>query len=56
MSSSLGARKVKGKSIAPQTKSRRSGLATIANNICVIGNETKIEQNKDMFKEVKTLT
>jgi Zn-dependent M16 (insulinase) family peptidase len=26
-----------------------------ANNICVIGNETKIEQNKDMFKEVKTL-
>ena len=24
-------------------------------NICVIGNETKIEQNKEMFKEVKTL-
>ena len=36
MSSSLGARKVKGKSIAPQTKSRRSGLATIANYISVI--------------------
>ncbi len=25
------------------------------NNICVIGNEKKIEQNKDMFFEVKTL-
>ena len=35
MSSSLGARKVKGKSIAPQTGSR-SGLATIVNNISVI--------------------
>ena len=26
-----------------------------ANNICVIGNEGKINQNKDMFKEVKNL-
>lgn len=26
-----------------------------AGNLCVIGNENKIEQNKDLFKEVKTL-
>ncbi|WFR56602.1 insulinase family protein [Anaerocolumna sp. AGMB13025] len=25
------------------------------NNLCVIGNETKVEQNKDLFLEVKTL-
>ena len=36
MSSSLGARKVKGKSIAPQTGSRKSGLTTIVNIISVI--------------------
>ncbi len=25
-------------------------------NICVIGNEKKIEENKDLFREVKTLS
>jgi Zn-dependent M16 (insulinase) family peptidase len=25
------------------------------NNLCVIGNEKKVEQNNDMFLEVKTL-